>query len=217
MQPLWPCLLALLISAGCASGGDRTGSAPLVAAAGETRLTLLQTTDIHNHRKGAGVAEGPSALGGYARIAAYVEQVRASCGHAVLLVDSGDWSMGTVYDLTLGRLPLALWFADAMRYDCITLGNHEFDDGPAGLAGILRAARQGFQFRTPIVASNLDLGGDADLAPFLGPGKTIQRTRVATLANGWRVGFLGLMGRDAASVAPAGALAALAQSLAQAP
>jgi hypothetical protein len=169
-------------------------------------VTLLQTTDIHDHGKGSGpVSEAPSALGGYARIAAYVEQVRASCGHPVLLVDSGDWSMGTIYDLTLARRPLALWFADALRYDCLTLGNHEFDDTPAGLAGTLRAARQGFGLRTPIVASNLELNGDNELAPFLGPGRLIRKSLVETLPNGLRVGFLGLMGRDAASVAPAAA------------
>jgi 2',3'-cyclic-nucleotide 2'-phosphodiesterase (5'-nucleotidase family) len=166
-------------------------------------MTLLQTTDIHDHARDAGV-EG-AGLGSYARVAAYVEFVRASAGHPVVLVDSGDWSMGTLYDLTLGRQPLALWFADALRYDCITLGNHEFDYGPAGLAGILAAARQGFTFRTPIVASNLELNGDPHLAPFLGARKPIRHTLVETLPNGLRVGFLGLMGRDASSVAPAAA------------
>jgi 2',3'-cyclic-nucleotide 2'-phosphodiesterase (5'-nucleotidase family) len=181
------------------------GAPPLSAAPdGAARVTILQTTDLHDHCRGAGhLAGGPPDLGGYPRIAAYVTQVRATCGHPVLLVDSGDWSMGTIYDLTLGRRPLALWFADALRYDCITLGNHEFDDGPAGLAGVLGAAARGFGLRTPIVASNLDLGGDADLAPFLGPGKAIRGTVVETLANGLRVGFIGLMGRDAAGDAPA--------------
>jgi len=109
----------------------------VAAPAFDLRVTLLQTTDLHDHAKGAGhVAGEPSALGGCARIAAYVEQVRAGCGHPVLLVDSGGWSMGTLYDLTLDRAPLPLWFADALR--------------------------------TPIVASNLEPNGDADLAPFLG-------------------------------------------------
>ena len=174
------------------------------APAGELRVTLLQTTDIHDHCKGAGhVAAGPSALGGLARIAAYVEQVRDGSGNPVLLVDSGDWSMGTLYDLTLLRWPLALRFADALGYDCITLGNHEFDEGPAGLAGILRAAVQGAGLRTPIVASNLEPNGDADLAPFL--GGAIRPTLVKTLPNGLKVGFIGLMGREAARDAAASA------------
>jgi hypothetical protein len=166
-------------------------------------VTLLQTTDLHDHAQGAGrLSGGPSSVGSYARIAAYVAQVRASCAHPVLLVDSGDWSMGTIYDLTLGRRPLALQFVDRLRYDCITLGNHEFDDGPGGLVRILGAARTAFGFRTPIVASNLELHGDPDLAPLFQPGGGLRRALVKTLPNGLRVGFLGLMGRDAAQDAP---------------
>ncbi|MDR3673166.1 MAG: metallophosphoesterase, partial [Holophaga sp.] len=175
-------------------------SAVLPAATGTARVTILQTTDLHHHARGAGPVSGAApALGGYPRIAAYVARVRAECGHPVLLVDSGDWSMGTLYDLTLGRRPLALRFADALGYDCVTLGNHEFDDGPAGLARILRAGKP----RTPVLASNLELDGDPDLAPLVGPGKAIRGTLVKTLANGVRVGFLGLMGRDAAADTPA--------------
>jgi 2',3'-cyclic-nucleotide 2'-phosphodiesterase (5'-nucleotidase family) len=195
--------IALLLAACLGCAGSPGAPPPPPAPPAEARLTVLQTTDLHHHASGAGhVAGGPGAVGSYARIAAYVEQVRASAGNPVLLVDSGDWSMGTVYDLALGSRPPALLFADALRYDCITLGNHEFDYGPAGLAGILRAAQRSFGLRTPIVASNLELGGNADLAPFLAPGGAIRRTRVTTLANGLRVGFLGLMGRDAAGSAP---------------
>jgi len=192
---------AIPLLLGCALAA---GPPPL--AQGDCRLTLLQTTDLHHHARGPGqLSAAATAEGGYARIAAYVEGVRARAGHPVLLVDSGDWSMGTFYDLTLGRRPLALWFADALRYDCVTFGNHEFDYGPAGLAGMLRAAQRGWGLRTPIVASNLQLCGNADLAPLLGEGRPIRRTVVRTLPGGLRVGFLGLMGRAAAGVAPAAA------------
>jgi len=192
MRKLRPAALAVLAAA--------------FLAAGEARVTLLQTTDLHGHARGAGhLSPAGSDLGGYPRIAAWVERVRAACGHPVLLVDSGDWSMGTLSDLTLARRPLPLWFAGALGYDCITLGNHEFDYGPGGLAGILRAAQETGGPCAPIVASNLEPGGDPDLAPFLGRDKAIRRTLVKTLANGVRVGFLGLMGRDAALDAPAAA------------
>jgi 2',3'-cyclic-nucleotide 2'-phosphodiesterase (5'-nucleotidase family) len=63
-------------------------------------------------------------------------------------VDSGDWTMGTLYDLTLGDRPLALYFLELMHYNCVTLGNHEFDYSPKGLAQILDAAQDSFAFRT---------------------------------------------------------------------
>ena len=86
--------------------------------------------------------------------------------------------MGTPYDLTLGDRPLALLFLELMRYDCVTLGNHEFDYTPRGLAQTLAAARNSFGFNTPIVASNMNLNGNADLAPFVGAGNLIDTIRV---------------------------------------
>jgi 2',3'-cyclic-nucleotide 2'-phosphodiesterase (5'-nucleotidase family) len=176
----------------------------------DARITILQTTDLHHHANGADhlgldvdPLNGTSITGSYARIAAYVHHVRATTEHPVVLVDSGDWTMGTFYDLTLGQQPLALYFLKLLHYDCVTLGNHEFDYTPRGLAQILGAAESSFAFRTPIVASNMDLGGDADLAPFVGEGKAIQAIRVKELPNGIRVGFIGLMGRAAALAAPA--------------
>src|SRR5712691_6536077 len=176
------------------------------------QITILQTTDLHHHANGSGhvgldvdPSTGMSAIGAYARISAYVNYVRTTAGHPVILVDSGDWTMGTLYDLTLASRPLALYFLSAMRYDCVTLGNHEFDYTPRGLAQMLAAARSSFAFQTPIVASNMSLGGNSDLAPYFGSGKAIQPTFVEQLSNGTKVGFLGLMGEQAAIDAPGSA------------
>jgi len=174
-------------------------------------ITILQTTDIHDHANGAGhvgldvdPVTAMSVTGAYARIAAYVANVRTTAGHPVILVDSGDWTMGTLYDLTLGSQPLALGFMSSMLYDAVTLGNHEFDYTPRGLAGMIAAAQNQFLFRTPIVASNMDIHGNADLAPFLATN-AIRTTYVKQLSNGVKVGFLGLMGEQAAIEAPASA------------
>src|ERR1700742_2519455 len=103
-------------------------------------ITILQTTDLHHHANGADhvgldvdPVDGTSTTGAYARIASYVGFVRSSAGHPVILVDSGDWTMGTLYDLTLGSQPLGVGFLGAMRYDAVALGNHEFDYSPRGL------------------------------------------------------------------------------------
>ncbi len=199
---------ALLLAAG-ALGCSLSSSDPLPQPqlAGDVQFTLLQTTDIHHHANGDGHVEAgtPASAGTYARMSAYVNYVRSTAGHPVVLVDSGDWTMGTLYDLTLGKQPLALYYMDALRYDCVTLGNHEFDYSPVGLAVMLKAAQDGFAFHTPIVASNMDLNGNADLAPYFGDKQAIAPTRVQTLPNGLRVGYIGLMGKAAAGVAPASA------------
>src|SRR6266849_1577627 len=78
----------------------------------DVQITILQTTDLHDHANGADHVgldvdhvTGTSVTGAYARIAAYVDYVRDHERHPVLLVDSGDWTMGTLYDLTLGSDP----------------------------------------------------------------------------------------------------------------
>ena len=178
----------------------------------DQKITILQTTDLHHHANGSDHVgldvdpeTGRGTSGSYARIASYIRHVRHMAHHPVVLVDSGDWTMGTLYDLTLGKVPLALEFLTLMHYDCVTLGNHEFDYTSAGLAQILAAAEKAFRFETPIVASNLNLNGSVDLAPFVGPGKLIQSTRVQRLRNGIKVGYIGLMGSAAALDAPGAA------------
>ncbi|HJV48369.1 MAG TPA: metallophosphoesterase, partial [Geothrix sp.] len=198
---------------GCSLSSSNYPAQP--QASGDVQLTILQTTDLHHHANGSDHVGADSQLssmdayrgaeGSYARISAYVNQVRASAGHSVVLVDSGDWTMGTLYDLTLGQQPLALRFLENMRYDCVTLGNHEFDYTPKGLATMFQAAQASFTFQTPIVASNTALNGNADLAPYIGTGKLVQPTHVEVLANGLRVGYIGLMGKAASATAPAAA------------
>ena len=61
-------------------------------------------------------------------------------GNDVLLVDGGDFMMGTLFQLgrvhRRGRAALM----QAVGYDAAAIGNHEYDWTPKGLAGILKAA-----------------------------------------------------------------------------
>ena len=197
-------LTALLVGCSLTSPDQLAGTPALTA---DTHLTLLQTTDIHDHAAGDGPMSAgvPGPIGSYARIAGYVDSVRTSAtpDRPVVLVDSGDFFMGTLYDLTAAQQPLGTFFLDTLRYDCATLGNHEFDYTPAGLASILKMSHSSFGFHTPIVASNMVLNGNLDLAPYM--GTTILPTYTKTLPTGLKVGFIGLMGKDAAADAPASA------------
>jgi 5'-nucleotidase len=103
----------------------------------------------------------------------------------------------------------------ALGYDVTTLGNHEFDYGPSGLAAAIDAANVAITGLPtglpPIVASNIHFSGfGLDIAlvnkydPLnTDPTKPIHGRYVITTANGLKIGFIGIMGADAAAVAPA--------------
>ncbi len=113
------------------------------------RLTILHTNDMHSHidpfpsdhKKYAG-------LGGMARRASLVKQIRQENPH-VLLLDSGDIFQGTPYfNFYGGEVEFKLM--SEMGYDCATMGNHDFDNGLDGFLKMLPHAS------FPFVTSNYD-------------------------------------------------------------
>lgn len=163
------------------------------------RLVVLHTSDLHDHIEADGDA------GGFARLAAAVADRRKAAGDApVLLVDAGDFSMGTPFTLLGPRAAPQLVLMGAMGYDAIAIGNHDLDWGPDGLASMLaRAREQGFD--VPIVCSNMRFDeaepGDDAVAELHGEG-AIRAKLVANLPGGLRVGIFGLLGPDAFDVSP---------------
>ncbi|MDB5261620.1 MAG: 5-nucleotidase [Adhaeribacter sp.] len=114
-------------------------------AADQVQLTILHTNDVHSRidpypndgRSNAG-------LGGMARRAHLVKQIRSQEKN-VLLLDSGDIWQGTPYfNLFDGELEYKLM--TQMQYNAATLGNHDFDNGLEGLQRQLPNA--GFPFLT---------------------------------------------------------------------
>lgn len=224
------CSVFLVVAiSGCSDSHNSSPavSEPPILSDGETvSFTMLQTTDVHHRSSGTGSSityspgdgmdnSGPGGSdqtqGGYARLTAKIAQLRlASMGEGIpsLLVDSGDFLMGTVYDFTLGEMPAAFYFMEFMEYDAITLGNHEFDYGPAGLAMILNNAlgEDGSGFTVPIIATNMKTDGvdgtdDDGIEAFVAAG-VIRDLMIKTLDNGLKVGIIGLLGNTAENDAP---------------
>jgi 5'-nucleotidase/UDP-sugar diphosphatase len=180
---------------------------PLPIKARGRRLIILHTNDLHDHLRGSGpgpdytaAAKDDKTSGGFARLAALIAKERAAAeGAPVLLVDAGDFSMGSLFSwLSLDVAP-ALSLMQRMGYDAITLGNHEFDWTPDGLAGALAAALKG-GFSVPVVAANIVFSAtdtaDDNLEQLAGAG-VIQPRTLKTLDNGLKVGIFGLLGTDA--------------------
>src|SRR5204862_2972542 len=147
-----------------------------------------------------------ATIGGMARLAAAVGAAKASAaadGTPVLLLDAGDFMMGTLFELLATQASPELTLMHALGYDATTIGNHELDWTPHGLAGILNAAVTN-QVMFPIVASNMNFYDtdprDDDLKA-LADAKIIQPKLVKTV-GGIKVGFFGLLGANAAQVTP---------------
>ena len=115
-------------------------SAVLPAAAAEKteNAVILFTHDLHSHLLPAQDENG-GEYGGYARLMTAIREQRTAHPNA-LLVDAGDFSMGSLFQTAYTTSALELRIMGAMGYDATTFGNHEFDYLPKGLTGMLNAA-----------------------------------------------------------------------------
>ncbi|NUO49755.1 MAG: bifunctional metallophosphatase/5'-nucleotidase [Polyangiaceae bacterium] len=130
-----------------------SASAPAGHAAGPRVITVVGTNDLHGR-----VAALPLLAGYVSRLRA----TRAKDG-GVLLVDAGDMFQGTLESNLAEGLPIVKAYG-AMGYGAVTIGNHEFDFGPAGPdatprspdqdpRGALKAAAKAAPF--PFLAANV--------------------------------------------------------------
>jgi 5'-nucleotidase len=100
-------------------------------------LTVLHTNDVHSHYVPFARGSEPS-YGGAARLATLVRENQEAVGHSLLL-DAGDQFQGTLL-FTVGGPEFVADVMNAVGYDAMVLGNHEFDLGPAELARFVDAA-----------------------------------------------------------------------------
>lgn len=156
-----------------------TGTFPFEAFAGQkpTKLTILHTNDVHSRLEPFGDDGGKYAgQGGVAARAALMAAIRAQEEH-VLLLDAGDIFQGTPY-FNLYKGEPEIKAMAAMKYDAVTMGNHDFDAGVEGFAAQLPHAN------FPVLVANYDFTGTAL------EGKTLPYTTIKK--GGIRVGIFGL-------------------------
>jgi 5'-nucleotidase len=100
----------------------------------QTPLVLLHTADTHSHLEA--VDDGVQSRGGIVRREALVRGVRKEAP-LVILLDAGDFVQGTpYYNLLSGKAEIKTM--NFLKYDAVTLGNHEFDNGPEALFQLLK-------------------------------------------------------------------------------
>ena len=93
----------------------------------EVTITILHTCDLHGNVLPTENYEGKTNLGGLARCATMIRQIRQQEKN-VLLVDAGDTLQGTALSfLSDGQVMVKC--LNQLHYDMWTWGNHEFDWG----------------------------------------------------------------------------------------
>ena len=152
------------------------GWTKLSPANGDFRLTLLHTNDVHA-RYEPFQPWGEPVQGGAARLSTLVQETRAlECN--VLLVDAGDQFQGTLY-YNVGGAALVAEVMNAVGYDAMAVGNHEFDSGPSELAKLIDIAD------FPVLSANISAQDEVRLAERLSDYATFQ-------VGGETVGVFGL-------------------------
>lgn len=185
---------------------------PLAAA--ERSFTILHSNDWQSRLLGFGpnneytpaTANDDDTVGGVARLATLLNERRAAAGEEpLLLLDGGDFTMGTLFHTIAREMGSELRLMSELGYDAAVIGNHEFDFRPAGLAAMISAAHKAKgDALVPLLSSNMrfdpaskaddSLQAHADAGRIL-PYKLIER-------GGIRFGLFGLLGNDAVAVSP---------------
>lgn len=125
---------------------------PASAALAAERVTILFTHDMHSHLQPANDEKGNS-YGGYARLKTVIDAQKAVAPDAIL-VDGGDFSMGSLFQTVYATDASELRVMGALGYDVTTFGNHEYDYRAAGLASMLNAAVDSGEALPQIVEAN---------------------------------------------------------------
>jgi 5'-nucleotidase / UDP-sugar diphosphatase len=171
-------------------------------------FTILHTNDMHS----AFIGMAPSAdydplklnddqtRGGYARLAGLIarrREARKDLG-PVLVLDAGDFSMGTAFGAASREIGGELKVMSLMGYDATTFGNHEFDLGPDGLGEAIDVAAQAGRIPYVLPSNTNIAGSDATLAPLqrLAANGVIRR-HVVIERGGMRFGIFGVLGKEA--------------------
>src|ERR1017187_2461354 len=146
---------ALLLCAGA--------PAEAAQAAQTVDIVVASTTDVHGRVRGWDYyADTAESTRGLSRAATIVDSVRDANPGRVILVDAGDFLQGNPFTYAAARIDTALPNAtiaamNAMHYDAVTIGNHEFNYG----LPVLRRAIAAAAF--PLLAANVS-GGPAPAA-----------------------------------------------------
>lgn len=124
---------------------------------GSQKTDILFLHDTHSHLDSFITMENgeTATVGGFAKIKTLIQEAKAG-NPDTLVLDAGDFSMGTLVQTIYDTEAAELRMLGALECDVTTLGNHEFDYRSAGLAGTLNAAKESNDPVPAMVLCNID-------------------------------------------------------------
>lgn len=165
------------------------GSYKLALAQGNPAysIRILHTNDHHARIEPVNATDGTPLHGGVSRRKRLIDEIRAGTSLPTLLVDAGDVFQGTLYFNQFSGMA-DLEFYNAMGYELMTLGNHEFDKTEADLAAFIERAR------FPVLSANITAPAGSPLAGKFRPNTVIEK-------DGEKLGFFGVSPQDTPELA----------------
>ena len=144
-------------------------------------IVILHTNDIESVYEPIQAVwrDDIELIGGISHLASLIDDVRAS-EDISFLVDAGDIYTGALSKKTKGKLPFDLY--NAMGYDALNIGNHEFEYNWEPLVEIIPRAN------FPVLNANIFIEKTGEL---------IAQPYAVLEKSGVKIGLIGVMGIDA--------------------
>ena len=170
------------------------------ASLADYTLTILHVNDWHSRIESNNAYESTCSdeeesegkcFGGAARLVTAINQRReALSGENVLLLNGGDNFQGSLFYATYKGAAEAE-FLNLMKFDAMTVGNHEFDDGEDALAPFLD------QVTFPVLSANVQASAAARVGDRIKPSIVLE-------VGGERIGIVGAVTTDTPQIASPG-------------
>ncbi|NSY50395.1 5'-nucleotidase C-terminal domain-containing protein [Agrobacterium tumefaciens] len=183
------------------------------AALADYELNILHINDFHSRIESinkfdstcSAEEEGKNeCFGGAARLLTAINQTRDALkaqGKNVLLLNAGDNFQGSLFYTTY-KGTVEAEVLNAMKFDAMTVGNHEFDDSEDGLAGFLDKV----QF--PVVTANVVASAASKIGDRVKPSIVLE-------VGGQKIGIVGAVANDTAELATPGPNITIAEDVAK--
>lgn len=185
-----------------------------VSAQKETKIIILHTNDLHSRLLGYSpestytplTVNDDKTVGGFARIASILKSEQGDNSAVTLVMDAGDFMMGTLFPHQEIKNGFQLRLMKEMGYDVVAMGNHEYEFGPEWIGSVIhKSAEMG---SIPVILSGnarFEEHDPRDNSLENDYASNLIRSNVILTKGGLKIGIFSILGKDAVNVAPASA------------